>query len=293
MRKLHTANSAQAAVELAIFGSLILLVFSVLLMYGQRLDNQQQVKMEAFRRAAQKAYQRNGSVNYMYKKEDRSLNLFGGFGQGQPSTVGSSASVLWQKGMAGPQSDPDSIMFDIPIVGLIWSVFNASGGDRLEEGNYSYYAVNDQEIELKKYPKQIIDINGKEVTVWSPVGIYNEEQVRDEEFSSNVLKQESPGKGIINTSTSELKDTLNTTLHVRFDNAETDATESHSSVLPEYIYEGEMYEDEDMGKKTVKAVDNQISLGAYARDDINRIDYSKDKVGTKIYRERSWETANE
>jgi hypothetical protein len=195
--------------------------------------------------------------------------------------------------MAGPQSDPDSIMFDIPIVGLIWSVFNASGGDRLEEGNYSYYAVNDQEIELKKYPKQIIDINGKEVTVWSPVGIYNEEQVRDEEFSSNVLKQESPGKGIINTSTSELKDTLNTTLHVRFDNAETDATESHSSVLPEYIYEGEMYEDEDMGKKTVKAVDNQISLGAYARDDINRIDYSKDKVGTKIYRERSWETANE
>ena len=56
-------DRGQAVAELAIFGSLILLVFSIILMYGQRLETQQQVKMEAFRKALQKAYDRNGSVS--------------------------------------------------------------------------------------------------------------------------------------------------------------------------------------------------------------------------------------
>jgi hypothetical protein len=294
MKKTHPRNSAQAAVELAIFGSLILLAFSVLLMYGQRLDSQQQVKMEAFRRALQKAYQRNGSVNYTYKKEDRSFNLFGGFGQGQPSTVSSSASVSWSKGIPGPQEGEDSIMFDIPIVGVVWAILDPEnmGANRMKEGSYSYYAINDQEMELAKYPKQQIDINGKLVTIYAPVSVYNEEQRRDESFSSNVVRQETPEFGIVNTKVSKLKDTISTTLHVRFDDSEADATKANTAVLPKYVYENEEYEDEDMKKQTVKPVDNQIVLGAYARDDINRVGYSKDKVGTTIQRQRTWETVN-
>jgi hypothetical protein len=294
MKRTRSANSAQAAVELAIFGSLILLVFSVLLMYGQRLDSQQQVKMEAFRRALQKAYQRNGSVSYTLKKEERSFNLFGGFGQGQPSTVASSATVLWQKGMPGPQiNDEASYWYEVPIIGFFYSIFKPSGIDRQTEGTYSYYAINDNEIELKRYPKQQIDINGKPITAWAPVGVYNEEQIRNEEFSTNIVREENPQDGIVNTKVSKLRDTLSTTLHVRFDDSVTNAVESNTSVLPNYVYENEEYEDDDEGQKKVEAVDNQVSLGAYARDDINRIDYSKDKIGTEIQKKRTWKTANE
>jgi hypothetical protein len=209
--------------------------------------------------------------------------------------VSSSASVSWSKGIPGPQQDESSVMFDIPIVGVIWAILDPQnmGAGRMKEGNYSYYAINDQEIELEKYPKQQIDINGKEVTVWVPVSVYNEEQRRNEEFSGNVERRETPEAGVINRKVSKLKDTISTTLHLRFDDSVTNAVEANASVLPDYVYENEMYKDKDMGKQTIAPVDNQIVLGAYARDDINRIGYSKDKVGTTIQRERTWKTVND
>ncbi len=268
MRKSGVKNSGQAAVELAIFGSLILLVFSVLLMYGQRLDNQQQVKMEAFRRALQKAYERNGSVSYTLKKEARTFNLFSGFGQGQPSTVGSTASVLWQKGMPGSQDN------------------------EVSEG-FAYNAINDTEIGsvdekgLPRYPKRQVNINGKEVTVWVTPATYSEDQSRSEVYSSTAKKEESPSGGIVNTRISNLQDTLRITPHVRIDTSKSDATKPHDVPLPEYVYEGSSYSNEGQ-TKTVAAIP-QVTLGAYATDE-NRIDYSQDKVGTTIRKERSWQT---
>lgn len=269
-------KKGQAAVELAIFGSLILVAFSVLLMYGQRLESQQQVKMEAFRKALQKAYQHNGSVNYTFKKEARSFNLFGGFGQGQPSTVSSTASVLWQKGMPGPQIDPR---------------------DEDKQESYSYYAINDNEIKFDNYPKLQRNLMGKDVTVWVPASVYSEDQIRTETFTAAVRKQEN-AQQIVNVKSSDLSDTIDTTLHVRVDTSYDSNPHDKEAPLPRYVYEGHSYEYEE-GEctyggdctQTIRPV-APVSLGAYARDDINRIDYSRDRVGTTIHKERSWETDN-
>jgi hypothetical protein len=269
------SKRAQAAVELAIFGSLILLAFSVVLMYGQRLDVQQHVRMEAFRKALQKAYERNGGVSYTLKREGRSFNLFGGFGQGQPSTESSTASVLWQKGMPGPQDNKAGV-------------------------SYAYYAINDQEIGdkgdgtgLPRYPKQQIDINGHPATVWVTPSIWSEDNLRTEVYSTGIEKQESPRGGINNTRISDLKDTIQTTLRVRVDTAESDTRDPKNPPAPKYVYEGEGYTDPDMGGQTVTSIP-AISLGAYARDDINRIDYNPEhyNISTTIHKARSWQTDN-
>ena len=278
MKSLLTKKSGQAAVELAIFGSLILLAFSMLLMYGQRLDNQQQVKMEAFRRAMQKAYERNGSVSYTLKKEGRTFNLFSGFGQGQPSTVGSTASVLWQKGLPGDQNNETS-------------------------ESYAFNAINDQEVGsvnskgLPRYPKIQINAMGNKSDVWVPVSIYSEDQQRKEFASNTVTKEESPSGGIVNTRKSELSDTITTTPHVRMDITEGDATKDSGHYVPDpnYVYENESYTFTDSSgnsqNKNVVVVPG-TTLGAYATDD-NRVDY-RENTGTPntISKERSWETDN-
>jgi hypothetical protein len=270
------SKNGQAAVELAIFGSLILLAFSVVLMYGQRLDTQQHVKMEAFRRALQKAYERNGSVSYTLKREGRSFNLFGGFGQGQPSTESATASVLWQKGMPGEQ---------------------VASGAEMKQESYAYYRINDQEIGdagdgtgLPRYPRQQIDINGRDTTVWVTPSVWSEDSLRAEAYSSGVEKREAPQGGIINTRVSDLRDTVQTTLHLRVDTSKGDATDPKHPPLPDYVYEGHGYTDPDMGAQTVTSIP-AVSLGAYVRDDYS-IDYSPDKVGTTIHRARQWQTDN-
>jgi hypothetical protein len=279
-------NSGQAAVELAIFGSLILLAFSVLLMYGQRLDSQQQVKMDAFRRALAKAYDRNGSVTYTLKREGRSFNLFSGFGQGQASTVGSTASVLWQKGMPGIQKEVDII------------------GQRSE--GYAYNAINDIEVGnppgpegvkgLPRYAKQQININGKDVIVWVTPGIYSEDQTRKEVYDSSTQKKETPSS-IKNIRTSELRDTITITPRVRVDFSKSDARTPHVVPLPVYRYEGESFHPEGESLQTVKSLlkdGKPIRLGATPTND-NRVDYKKLGEGEEvepITRERTWETEN-
>ena len=49
----------QSVVEMTVFLVLIIAVFSMMVMYGQQLISQQQVKMQAFRKAKEKSYERN------------------------------------------------------------------------------------------------------------------------------------------------------------------------------------------------------------------------------------------
>jgi len=172
-------SRGQAAVELAILGSLILLAVSTLLIYGQRLELQQQLKMEAFRKALQKAYQRNSSVTYTLKKDSRFFNLMAGFGQGQASTLGASASAMWQKGAPG-----------------------ASGAKGQTQASFAYYQINDEmvgiqdtggDIMLPRYNRTTIDSDGAisgEMTV--PVSVYKEERVSTEDYSSSYPGRKRP-----------------------------------------------------------------------------------------------------
>lgn len=99
--------------EMAIFGSLILLVFGVLLSYLQRQNDQQYVEMETFRRSLQKgnSYQGQGpdgagaSVQLTLLEDRINVAAQGGFRKGSPSTVNTSSSVFWAVPESGEKPD--------------------------------------------------------------------------------------------------------------------------------------------------------------------------------------------
>ncbi|MFA5411445.1 MAG: hypothetical protein WC321_06295 [Candidatus Omnitrophota bacterium] len=103
----------QTIVELAIFGSLILFLFGVLLSYMQRQNDQQYVQMETFRRALDKActFQgevsegAGGSVQYTFLENRPHVDLTSGFGKGSPSNTGNSANVFWAIPKTGSEAE--------------------------------------------------------------------------------------------------------------------------------------------------------------------------------------------
>ncbi len=265
------SEKAQAALELAVFGSLILVAFSMLIMYGQRLDLQQHVKMEAFRKAAQQAYDKNGSVSYTLKKDTRFFNMFGGFGQGQAAAQSSTASVMWQKGMTGDQ-----------------------GNDKQE--SYAFYVINDQNIGdadkgLERYPKDVIDYTGADKTAWVPVSVWSEEQERSEEFISNIINEQDPSTGVKSTKYSELKDNIRTVLKTRVDTAKDEDVWDKEAPLPEYKYGGTTYSYD--GQNYTVTQPGDVEQGVYYNPDTNRMEYSQDRWNRTVRRERSWQTGNE
>ncbi len=255
------SEKGQAAVELAVFGSLILIALSVLLTYGQRLEIQQQLKMEAFRRALTKAYEKNSSVSYTLRKDARFFNLFGGYREGQSSSVGASASVMWVKGNPGAM-DTDGNSY------------------------YAFYQINDTMIGdvengLQRYEKKVFTQTGKDVEIKSPVSIWKEEVNKQTEYTSHSTRAENSA-GITIKDKPTLKETVTTTFYTRFDKSKNDPRAVVGSIPPDYVYQGSDYKNDKI------ITYNPESQGAYARED-NRVDYSKDKTGTTItYDEKNW-----
>jgi hypothetical protein len=104
-------RKGQAAAELAILGILILTAFSFIMSFGQSLGAYQQTKMETFRKALQKAWYRNASVNYTFKNDSRAASATSGFYQGSGLSPESNASVTWQKGRAGDYGTKNQTSF--------------------------------------------------------------------------------------------------------------------------------------------------------------------------------------
>ena len=100
MQNIFKKVKAQTTVELAIFGSVILLLFSSALSYIQTINSRQKATMKAFRYALKKAYSDNAYVNYQVIEHKRNVtpdsnNLFG-----QRAVASGSASVFWAIGKA-------------------------------------------------------------------------------------------------------------------------------------------------------------------------------------------------
>jgi len=87
-------NKAQAATELAVLGSLIIVVFSYLMLYGQKLNRQQAYLMKTFR-AALEEVKGEGSVSYIKVAHRRIANINTPYALSQPELYSSSAYVLW------------------------------------------------------------------------------------------------------------------------------------------------------------------------------------------------------
>ena len=274
----------QAAVELAVFGFLIVVAFSVLVLYGQQLALQQQLKMEAFRRAMKMAHYKNSSVSYTIKKDTRFIDIVGGFGKGQATAVGGSAMVMWQKGIPGLHEKKSK-----------------------DFTSYAYYVINDQSMGdadgLERYDKNTKGFDGSEQKIKTPFSVWKEEIERFEDYNTSVIKNETksdkpkkiPSK-IINTRISNLKDTITTKLYLRKDIS--DPPDAWTTPNPVYVNStavptakqgavivmpGDRATVDDDG--VTKYTD--MNLGD---TDPNRVAYTTLGVGTTVYREREWGT---
>lgn len=240
----------QAIVELAIFGGLILVAFNMLLIYGQRLDNTQRLKMQAFRKALQMAFYRNSAVSYAIKQNTHQADLFSG-SFGQPTALSASASVMWQKGVAGEKGSSDQQQF-------------------------AFYQLNDSVIELKKMSTTVKSESGAETEdVMVPVSIWKEEAKLRTDSGLTVEKEEG-AENIKNRRLAQLRETLNTKLHTRYDTTVYDPTVAHWTQAPNYI--------------PVSA--DESSQGAYLSD-TNRIEYSSTPGLPPPEKDRTWETSHD
>ena len=249
-------NRGQAVLELAILSSILIVVLAAFFNYAQRLDAQQAVKMEAFREALFKAYNRNSAVSYTLKKDSRQFNLMGGFGQGQPSSTGATVSVMWQKGVAGQQGKTD-------------------------EQSFAYYKINndmlnDEKDGLRRYQKKSKGYDGSESLVTVPVSVWNEERQQYEQYATTVTKREDNPPGtrgrIVNTSSYNLDSSIVTTAKARFDTSY--GNPNDEPPMPSY----------DPGKQHTYTV----SQGAGFNED-NRIEYRSGQSGS-VGGTRSWTT---
>ena len=120
MRKPSFGNKGQAIMEMAIFGSLFLFLFSIFLSYSQRLNDQQYVQMETFRRTLEKACTAKGasslgagySVQMTDLQQRHNVDASEGFRKGSTSTVSASSSVFWAVPQVGRQAE-DMLVFRI------------------------------------------------------------------------------------------------------------------------------------------------------------------------------------
>jgi len=129
MIKIKLNHKAQATTELAIFGSLILVCFAILISYGQSLQEQQILQQQTFRKALKKAYDENAFVSYNVVKNPRTVNLFGKYGEGGRSSVNAGASVSWCLGESAEKSyyqiNEDTV--EIPEGSEVWDIETEAG----------------------------------------------------------------------------------------------------------------------------------------------------------------------
>lgn len=185
-------NRGQAVAEMAVFGSLILLVFGVVLSYAQRLNEQQYTQMECFRRAQAlassyldpDASDGQGAKAQMTLIENRrSSDLSGDYRKGSPQTLSSSANVFW----AVPSLEKDA---EVP--------------------NLIAYRINQDEMVQKiKIPKehQPRDAEGNERQRYWSYEIGDITTETDSEFNQSIQRDEDTA-GVTNTNNSQLRENL-------------------------------------------------------------------------------------
>ncbi|MBM3248813.1 MAG: hypothetical protein FJZ10_05300 [Candidatus Omnitrophica bacterium] len=288
--------TGQAALEVAILGSLILVVLSTLLTYGQRFDAQQDMKMEAFRKALNRSYARNAAVSYTLNKDKRYYNLMAGYGEGQPSRLSASASVMWQKGAAGCREGTE--------VG--GKTCKNSREDKTAQSSFAYYEINNQligredpdvfgdDIMIPRYPKLTKSYTEEDddegTTMKVPAGVWQEVSRRKTNQTSKSTKQERPGttSTIDNSQQLTLNENVYTKASLRYDRATTNATREDIHV-PVYVYEGGGYSYG--GNDYIIMTPPEARQGAYYNSQNNRIEYDPEvREDAAVTKNRNWRT---
>lgn len=120
MKKIFT-KKAQAMVELAILGPLLLMAVGLVVTYVAKMNNDQWVLMEAFRRALAHAHDENKNVGYGTYDDRRMASVQEPIlGQKTPSS--GSACVVWSiPSVDGDGQDPQSTTI-VKVNGGIWAI---------------------------------------------------------------------------------------------------------------------------------------------------------------------------
>ena len=183
--------SGQAVTEMAIFGSLVIMVFGIWLSYAQTFTEQQTLQQQAFRMALRRAYRANdeqgGFISYNIIKNHRTPNLSGGLNQGNRESVSAGSTVLWAV------SNPESYSYQ-----------------QINEDLVGSEADDDGLTMIKRIKK---DVDGQDVD--TPVEIWNIETETDNDYASTSLKHEDSDK-IRTTRSSSNTDRVTTTLKTRY-----------------------------------------------------------------------------
>lgn len=180
-------RKGQSMAELAIFGSIVLFIFGMLLSYLQRMNDQQYVQMENFRTTltianlggltVDDAVNGGAAASLTSMETRRHVDLSGNYQKRSPQTMSSSAQVFWA----------------VPAVGS-------------EPESRSYYKVNE---DYSPDFAQLEDPNPDDDE--DPNAVENVNTSSNTAFSEIMDKQESQA-AIANTRTSALKDTISTNL---------------------------------------------------------------------------------
>lgn len=298
--------AGQAALEVAILGTLILVVFATVLSYSQRFDSQVDLKMEAFRKALNRAYARNSGVSYTVKKDKRFYTLLGNFGEGQPTNLSASATVMWQKGFSGCQDGQS-------VDGKECRNERDKGES---QGSFAYYEINNQLVGaedgdvfgddrmIPRYPKKTKSFQeedeGEYTIVKVPASVYFDVAKRKSNITSTSTKRETPeGAGpsaIDNRQEMALNENIYTTSFVRYDTVTSNANEEVH--VPQYVYEtgGYAFDYNDDGH--IDADEHYTIFqpgtsrqGSYYNTENNRIEYDPMvQEGDTTTKTRNWHT---
>lgn len=201
-------KKAQAVAETALFGSIILFIFGVLLSQLQRLNDQQYVQMSAFRRALERANSgldrgvnstnstilpedgAGASVQYSLTENRKYTELQGGYRKGNTQALSASSSVFWAVPKVGEQSE--SLM-----------VYKVNE----DENVYNY-----TDFVPKEHDK--FDDQGKERQRFWEFQPLDASSDSEAHFNETAAKEENPA-GITNRVTSELRERVHTRMPYR------------------------------------------------------------------------------
>lgn len=250
----YTNKKGQAVAEMAIFGTLILLIFGVLISFIQQLNDRQYTQMEAFRRALEKANSytsdaedgAGASVQYTLAQNRHQINLMGGYRQGSNVTQVGSANVYWAIPKSEKGSSAESLL-----------VFRINE----DEGQFEY---NDFIPEAHRR----IDADGEERPTYWVLQTENMATESDTLFSETNVKTEDTF-AITNKRTSRLKDDIVT-------------------AVPYKIVEKKTG-DEDYENTVEEGILYQVQQGVYL-DPEGQYKYSQGAVGNEVTREKTWVT---
>lgn len=259
-------KGGQAVVEMAVFGGIILLIFSVLLSYTQRLNDQQYLQMEAFRRALERAeiFQDpdaggGASVQFSLIQDRHHFGASSGFKKGSPQRMSASSNVYWAVPKVDGTKSYSFITYRVNEDQEEITILYDYGEDEKGDEKIIISAGDGTEFEFDYDPEdedfELNDVFRTEDMSSTSVASFREE----------IIKQETHG-AITNKRASGLKRTVTTTIRY--------------SVGPE-----EPEEDKDV------RVFWAPEQGLYRDSDDGQYKYGESTVGTEVKRGRTWRTA--